>query len=200
VSCTHVFKWFKGFREEFEDLEDDAWSGWQSTAWNPETVAESSDMVARYCWVTLKMMEDHMHIKCEMIPRMNQTDWADCAVIVGTSWWIAGSSRLHICPIHLTLHQPTVFLFLWSENWPQMKMISGCQGHQEVCNCQIRCISFECCQWLLCSLNIDIKVCCTEGRLLLKDRKQVCFYLMCVCSCRLYQNFIVWPCTLVEGV
>lgn len=76
-------------------------------------------------------------------------------------------------------------------------MISGCQGHQEACNCQIEFSSVECCQWRLCSLNIDIKVCCTEGRLLLKERKQVCFSLMYICSCKLYQNFIVWPRTRV---
>jgi hypothetical protein len=27
-------------------------------------------MVATYCLVTLKMMEDHMHINCEMIHQM----------------------------------------------------------------------------------------------------------------------------------
>jgi hypothetical protein len=62
VSHTPVLKLFK--REGHEDPKDVRRNGWPLAAWNLETVNKIHELVARDHSVTLKLMEDQVHVNC----------------------------------------------------------------------------------------------------------------------------------------
>lgn len=105
VLYMHIFRWFRRFLLQHEDLEDDSGLGrGASTAWNLETVAKDCKVVARKHQVILKLMEDHLHINWDTD---HQIVYGDAGkeeylyVVCSTQsyWWARGAQSYSLWKI-----------------------------------------------------------------------------------------------------
>lgn len=69
LAHMQIFKCFKTFRQECRGLEHDPRSGLPPTVWNLQTVTKIFELVAGVRRITLKMMENQLHINQKMTVR-----------------------------------------------------------------------------------------------------------------------------------
>jgi len=71
---VRVFEWFQRFREGREDLEDHLRNGRPSTEWNQGAVAKVRELVLRINRLTLKLIDDQLHINLEKSDQIHNED------------------------------------------------------------------------------------------------------------------------------
>jgi hypothetical protein len=69
-----VFEWLQRFIEGREDLEDHLRNGRPSTEWNQGAVAKVRELVLRINRLTLKLIDDQLHINLEKSDQIHNED------------------------------------------------------------------------------------------------------------------------------
>ena len=155
--CTHIFKRFRRFREEHDDLEDHLMSGWPLAAQN-QSIAGVREIVTRDHQMVIKLMEGQLHINwekiCYILPEEWETVKSAWNLFNTISWMNSFYHDGEALSVELQHggDQPQTF-FTWpqvsqllstpsSENCPQSYKISRCHTHQVEHNHRVTCSSF----------------------------------------------------------